>query len=159
MSANNRLVVGIGNEFRRDDGVGLILAERLKARQIPALDVVLHHGEGTGLMALWQGRSLAVVIDAVSSGKPAGSLHVIDAVRDSVPPDLILFSSHAFGLAEAVEMARNLDQLPKQLWIVGVEGQDFKHGQELSRDVASALDLALETVLTLITSPRADRAA
>lgn len=147
------LVIGIGNAFRQDDGVGLLLAGRLGALQLPGVDVVTHHGEGTGLMSLWRGRDCVVAIDAVSSGQPAGTLFVIDATNESIPSEWHLFSSHAFGLGEAVEMARSLGELPNKLWIVGIEGRNFSPGQELSPEVAGNLAQALEKVTGLITHP------
>ena len=155
MSGTEFLVIGIGNAFRQDDGVGLLLAERLGALQLPDVEVITHHGEGTGLMSLWNGREIVVAIDAVSSGQPAGTLFVIDATNESIPSEWHLFSSHAFGLGEAVKMARSLGELPKRLWIVGIEGKDFKPGQGLSPEVAGNLAQALVRVRGLITHPPA----
>jgi hydrogenase maturation protease len=156
LTASDWLVIGIGNEFRRDDAAGLMAAKELKDRALPGLDVVLHHGEGTGLMALWKGRERVVVIDAVSSGRPAGHLHLVDAARDAIPPDLTPFSSHVFGLAGAVELARDLGELPQILWIIGVEGGDFSFGQEPGPEVVLALPKAIDMVIDLV-SLRHDR--
>lgn len=153
MTASDPLVIGIGNEFRRDDSAGILAAGRLKALVPPGVEILAHHGEGTGLMALWQGRRLVVVIDAVSSGSAAGTLHLIDATRQCLPPEMKAFSSHAFGLAEAVELARDLGTLPQNLWIAGVEGKDFSPGQELSPEVADALDGIVQKVIELVMPP------
>ncbi|CAA6606142.1 Hydrogenase maturation protease family protein [Rhodospirillaceae bacterium LM-1] len=150
MTANDALIIGIGNEFRRDDSAGLLVAARIEARNLPGVEVLTHHGEGTGLMSLWQGRSLVVVVDAVSSGQDCGTLHVVNTRCEPIPSGWTLFSSHAFGLAEAVELARDLGELPQSLWIVGVEGKDFSHGQELSPAVAHALENAVTKVIELV---------
>lgn len=150
MTASDWLVIGIGNEFRCDDAAGLMVAEALKAKALPGLDIVLYHGEGTGLMALWKGRERVVVVDAVSSGRPAGHLHLLDAAHDAIPPDLTPFSSHVFGLGGAVELARDLGELPPVLWIIGVEGRDFSFGREPGPEVAQALPRAVDMVIGLI---------
>ncbi|MBF0269790.1 MAG: hydrogenase maturation protease [Alphaproteobacteria bacterium] len=154
MTANDALIIGVGNEFRRDDSLGLQVAARIEARNLPGVEVLTHHGEGTGLMSLWRGRSLVVVIDAVSSGQDGGTLHVVNTRLEPIPAGWTLFSSHAFGLAEAVELSRDLDELPPALWIVGLEGKDFSHGQELSSEVAHALESAVTKVIELV-SPMA----
>jgi hydrogenase maturation protease len=46
------LILGIGNRFRADDGVGPAVAGRLRALGIPAGE---HSGEGAGLMEAWEG--------------------------------------------------------------------------------------------------------
>lgn len=150
MTASDWLVIGIGNEFRCDDAAGLMVADALKAKALPGLDIVLHHGEGTGLMALWKGRERVAVIDAVSSGRPVGHLHLVDATHDAIPPDLTPFSSHVFGLSGAVELARDLGELPPILWIIGIEGQDFSFGQAPGPAVALSLPKAIDMVIGLV---------
>ena len=130
------LVIGIGNGFRRDDGAGLAVAQRLQGR--PGLKVLTHHGEGTGLMALWRGHSKVVVIDAASSGTAPGTIHHLSPC--AIPPDLRFFSSHAFGLAEAVAMSQALGDLPADFTVIAITGADFSAGEGLSEAVAAAVE-------------------
>jgi len=134
------LVIGVGHPFRRDDGIGPAVAEALAATGVEAL---IHHGEGTDLMARWRGRGTVVAIDATASGTAAGTVRVWDAVAAPLPAGLLPKGSHQFGLAEGIEMARLLGQLPETLMVIGVEGADFSAGQGLSPAVAAALPLAV----------------
>lgn len=129
------LVIGIGNAFRRDDGAGLAVAEALRGR--PGLQVLSHHGEGAGLMALWRGHDRVVVIDAASSGAAPGTVHRLRG--DQIPPGLRFFSSHAFGVAEAIAMATALGELPADFAVIAIEGADFSAGEGLSQAVAAAV--------------------
>lgn len=137
------LVIGIGNAFRRDDGAGVVLAGRLAALAPAGLDVVAHHGEGAELMELWRGRDRVVVVDAVASGAEPGTIHRFAAEREDLPAGLFCFSSHAFGLAQAVAMSRALGTLPSQLAVIGIEGADFGMGEGLSPAVAAAAEAVL----------------
>lgn len=150
MTASKTLVIGIGNEFRNDDSFGLVVASRLAGHSLNGVEILTHHGEGTGLMSLWQDHSRLVVIDAVSSNSPPGTIHLIDVANQALPPDWSLFSSHAFGLAQAIELSRDLGCLPRRAWVVGGEGEDFSHGQALSPALVSGVDIALEQILTII---------
>ena len=141
------LAIGIGHPFRRDDGIGAAVAEALTVTDI---DVLIHHGEGTDLMARWAGRDLVVAIDATASGAPAGTIRTWDAVAAPLPAGLLPKGSHLFGLAEAIELARLLGTLPASLMVVGVEGADFSTGQGFSPDVAAALPLAVGVVERLL---------
>jgi hydrogenase maturation protease len=130
------LVIGVGNAFRRDDGAGLAVAERLRGQA--GLEVLTHHGEGTGLMALWRGRPRVVVIDAASSDTPPGTIHHLTAA--AIPAGLKFFSSHAFGVAEAVAMSAALGDLPADFRVIAITGGDFSAGEGLTGPVAAAVE-------------------
>ena len=57
------------------------------------------------------------------------------------------FSTHGFGVAEAVELARSLNQLPPQLIIYGIEGKNFADGFGLSPEVEGAAAQVVRRVL------------
>ncbi|MGA4837575.1 hydrogenase maturation protease [Streptomyces sp. G45] len=126
-------VVGVGNEYRRDDGLGPAVVERLRrraaARPLPAgTTLTTCEGEPGRLLALWEGADLALVVDAAHAhpGTP-GRVHRIelDAERLARPPSA---TSHGLGLGEAVELARVLGRLPGRLVVYAVEGADHSLG-------------------------------
>lgn len=132
-------VIGIGNDYRRDDAAGRIVARRLKERMPPDLEIVEETGEGAALLDAWRGGEDVFLIDAVQSGAPAGTLHRIDVQTQPLPASLFRHSTHAFGIAEAVELARLLHQLPSRLIIYGIEGERFDAGVGLSPEVEKAV--------------------
>lgn len=148
---NDLLIIGIGNELAGDDGVGLYVARRLQARlaaELPAARVIEHSGEPASLIAHWveAKASTVIVIDAVYSGGKPGELHRFDANAGPLPAVTFTASSHALGLAEAVEIARATDQLPRRLIIYGIEGEQFYAGSGLSPQVAEAIPDVVERV-------------
>jgi len=86
-------------------------------------------------MERWRKADSVVLIDAVSSGAAAGSLHRLDGSRQPVPAVMWRHSTHAFSVAEAVELARALNRLPQRIVIFGVEGRCFDPGQAVSPEV------------------------
>lgn len=141
------LVIGVGNEFRRDDGVGPAVAARLEELS-PAVDVAYSpDGEPADLVTLWEDASVVIVVDAVHGGQgPPGRVH-----RLTVDADVVLApkatSSHGLGLGTAVEFARALDRLPERLVIYAVEGEDFGFGRELSPAVERAVEQLAESLV------------
>ncbi|MEW1928731.1 hydrogenase maturation protease [Streptomyces sp. NPDC088360] len=130
-------VIGVGNEFRRDDGVGweviARLRERAADRPLPTGTVLATcDGDPGRLIGLWEGADLAVVVDAAHA-HPAhpGLVHrlVLDADALDRPRTT---SSHGLGLGEAVELARVLGRLPGRLVVYAVEGADSALGTGLS---------------------------
>jgi len=138
-------VIGVGNEFRRDDGVGWAVVEQLRKRAETGphpSDTVWAtcDGDPGRLIALWESAALAVVVDAAHAhpGTP-GRVHrlELDAQRLDGPRTT---SSHGLGLGEAVELARVLGLLPDHLVVYAVEGADGSFGTGLSPAVAAAVD-------------------
>lgn len=141
------LVIGIGNSACGDDAIGRIIVRRIKRRNLPFLRAIEHEGEGTFLMELWKGVGHVVVVDAVSSGSVTGTVHRFDALLQSLPAQLFNLSTHAFGLVEAVELARALKQLPSRLIVFGIEGSLFRVGSKPSVAVQQAVPLIVNLVL------------
>ena len=98
-----------------------------------------YEGEPIGLLDLWAGADEVVLIDAVASSARAGTVHRLDPLAGPLPAGLASASTHAFGLAATIELARELGRLPPRLIVYGIEGQRFEAGAELSAPVAAAV--------------------
>ncbi len=136
------LVIGIGNPYRHDDGLGPALIERLRLAGEDRLEIVEETGEPAALVQRWSGRGCVLLVDAVDSGGLPGGLHRFDCQRGSWragPPPAVL-STHGSGIVEAVELGRALDRLPDQLVFFGIEVEDTSDGVGLSPKVSVALD-------------------
>ena len=142
--SSETLVIGIGNAFRGDDGIGLLVAQRLRELALPGVIVLEQSGEGTALVEAWGAAERAIVVDAVSSGSQPGALHRFEVNEQPLPAHFSGRSTHTFGLAEAVELARQLDRLPPRLVIYGIEGKSFAPGAELSPEVKAAAGTVIE---------------
>lgn len=149
------LIIGIGNAYRRDDGAGLAAAQRLEALHLPGVAVLLHAGEGASLMEAWQNADHVVLIDAVQSGAPPGTLHRIDASERDPAPALFSHSTHTFGVAEAIALARTLGRLPRRLVIFGIEGGDDRYGPGLTPEVENAVAQVTDAISALAGDARA----
>jgi hydrogenase maturation protease len=141
------LVIGVGNDYRRDDAAGLHVARRLRAAGV---SVVEQTGEGAALMEAWRDAPAVIMVDAVQSGAPPGTIHRLDARAGEIPRDFFHYSTHAFSVAEAVELARALGQLPPWFVVYGIEGSDFTCGTGLSPEVEAAAQESAERILTEI---------
>ena len=141
------LVIGLGNPLRGDDSAGRLVAAAVKRRNQPFLKVVESSGEGTDLMELWANADTVIVVDAVASGAETGMVHRFDASQQTLPVRFNNSSTHSFGLGEAVELARALNQLPKHLIVFGIEGKRFDAGSKLSTEVKKAIPTVVDEVL------------
>jgi hydrogenase maturation protease len=144
-----RIVIGIGNPFRSDDGAGPEVARRVRARAPVWVEVVEHDGEPAGLLDLWEDADLAVVVDAVRSCKGDPELfHRIEVDTDANDlASLPAVSSHGIGPGDAVELARALDRMPERLVLYGIEGTNFSPGLGLSPEIEVAVAAVADRVL------------
>jgi hydrogenase maturation protease len=134
------VVIGGGNPYRGDDAAGLAVAARLRDRAPAGVTVVECEQEPTRLLDAWEAADVALVVDAAASGAPPGTVHRFDGAAGAVPERVFRSSTHAFGVGDAVELARALDRLPPRLVVYGVEGADFTAGAPLSGPVADAVE-------------------
>lgn len=146
------VVIGIGNEFRRDDGVGPAVAalvrERSVTRPLPA-GATVHtcDAEPGRLMGLWEDAGLAVVVDACFPPSPRpGRVHRWCPLPDTAPRLTARHSTHGLGLAETVRLAHVLGRGPRRLVIYAVEGADSSLGTGLTPAVAGAARTLAEYV-------------
>ena len=110
----------------------------------------VYEGEPVGLIEDWTGADTVILVDAVSSGAVAGTVHRLDPLSEPIPAALSQGSTHAFGLAETIELARTLDRLPPRLTVYGIEGERFAAGQRLSPPVSAAVDAVREELRGLL---------
>ena len=134
------LIIGIGNRFRGDDALGCVLADQIKELAAPDVEVITHSGEPASLIDLWQSRDCVILVDAVSSRALAGTVHYIDLQKHGLPDQFRSYSTHAFGIAEAIELARVLEKLPPKIVFYGVEGKSFSATETISPEILLAME-------------------
>jgi hydrogenase maturation protease len=140
-------VIGVGNEWRGDDAVGLLVVRRLKAEQLPQVSITECRGTVTAVREAWNGAAGVIVVDAVISGGRPGAIYRFNAHGAGVPVELSRSpSSHGWGVAEALALGNVLQELPPFLIIYGLEGQNFGPGQEVSQEVAAAIPEAVRRI-------------
>jgi hydrogenase maturation protease len=141
------VVIGVGNADRGDDALGLEVTRRLRARPLGGAAVLDGDGDPAGILGAWAGRRLAVLVDASSGDDAPGTVRRFEAHRSPIPASLRHASTHSFGPAEAVELARALRQLPPEVIVFAVEGHRFAPGRGLSPAVEAAIPEVVERIL------------
>lgn len=144
------LVIGVGNELRRDDAAGLEVVRRARALS-PDADAIAfreHEGETLGLLEAWEGADAVVLADVIHGEEPLGVVHRFDASSRPLPARLEGSSStHAVGVAEAIELGRTLGRLPGRVVVYGITGRCFEAGTGISPGLLDQLDPLARRVL------------
>jgi hydrogenase maturation protease len=135
-------IIGCGNRDRMDDAAGVLAAERLRELGIPA---EIQSGGAFELIACWNVEEHVILIDAVVTGAPVGTVHVWDGNPPRVPVAQH-FSSHGFGLAEAFRLGKALHCLPERITVYGIEGDQFGMGEQVSPEVLASVNRVAQQV-------------
>jgi hydrogenase maturation protease len=141
------LVIGIGNEYRGDDGVGLAVVRALQSVDLTDGRLMESDGNCTTLLDAWKNVSKVILIDAVSSGAEPGTISRFDAHAQRIPATCAFSSTHAFGIVETLALACTLNQIPPSVIIYGIEGENFATGDNLSKAVRKAVQQVVTQVI------------
>lgn len=148
--ATRSLVIGIGNPYRQDDAVGCVAIQQLRSREIEDATLIESDGEGMSLIESWAVYENVILIDAVCSDGDAGKLYEWKADEEPIPVQYFKTSTHFVSVSEAIELARVLERLPKNLVVIGIEGEEFGMGEGLSSAVEDAIPKIKRRVAELI---------
>jgi len=144
--AGHRLLIGVGNPDRGDDGAGRAVARRLFERNACGLEVRECTGEATSLMSAWTGFDDVTLVDACRGAGPPGSIHRIGPDEVDRVARLQHGSTHSLGVATAIGLGRALGSLPSRLVIYAIEAGHAREGEGLSPEV----DHAVHEVVALV---------
>jgi hydrogenase maturation protease len=143
-----RVIIGVGNEFQGDDGIGRHVARKLRDA-VPADIIVLEEsGDTANLMEAWRGADYVIVIDAMVSGAIPGTVLCFNASETPLPREMFPhFSTHTYSVAESIQLARLLDRMPGKMIVYGIEGKQFETAGGLSSELLQKTDEIIEMLL------------
>ena len=129
-----RIVIGVGNRDRGDDGAGVAVAEQVTG----TINHVVQSG-AMDLYELWTATDSVVIVDAMRSGAPVGTVQHFDVLTAPLPSETFA-STHSFGPATSVELARALGRLPARIEVIGIEAGNLDVGAAMSEPVEEAVN-------------------
>lgn len=148
----NIVLVGVGQSLRGDDGAGIAAVQSWQSRYPLSLEhknlrVEIEQLPGLALLDLIHDAEAAIIVDAVHSGSPAGTIHQVTLNQ------LSGFTSgsntaHGWGVAETLALGNTLypETLPAEIILLGIEGEEFDPGDTLSLSVKKNLPTLVEQI-------------
>lgn len=153
-SPRRLLVVCVGNPDRGDDGLGPLVAKTLAAALPADVKLACANGDMLGLIPQWSHVEGMICVDAAALLTTPGRIHRFDLATSELPRDMTPSSSHALGLAEAIALARALEQAPRHIIVYAVEGASFAAGAPMTPVVAAAAAEVVGRVIAEVESLR-----
>jgi hydrogenase maturation protease len=142
------LVLGMGNPILSDDGVGLLVAERLRGTRLPAgVEVLQSEVAGLRLLELVRGFTRVIIIDALKSGREPGEVVRYEAAE--FKGGQRYGSAHSIGLDTVLELGRTLQYpMPEEVVVYAIEASDVEtFGEELTPPVAAAAERVTRLII------------
>jgi hydrogenase maturation protease len=142
------LVLGLGNILLQDEGLGVRALERLTARYCLPEEVQAIDGGvmGLDLLPYLEGVTHLVILDAVQTGQPPGTLVRLEG--EETPAALaVKMSMHQVGLQELLAVSRFQGHLPPRVVLWGMEPASLEPGLDLSPAVVAQLDDLVQAVV------------
>ncbi len=139
VTEKNILILGIGNLLLSDEGAGIRVIENIQKKYTLPETVEVTDGGTMGVELLpWiEGRTHIIIVDAVRSDNPPGTVIRIDNVpgffKDRISP-------HQIGITDVLAMASISDTLPPEVILIGIEPESLSGGLDLSDTVAGKID-------------------
>ncbi len=153
------VIIGVGNPYRGDDGVGRYVVRQLEGKLPSASRASESSGEALSLMEQWGEARVAILVDAIDAGKEPGAIVRMEASESALTAETFRASTHAFSVPEAVELARSLGQLPETVIVYGIQAAAFQHGEGLSPEAKRGADEAIGLILAELSVSKAENNA
>ena len=147
-------VIGLGNPLRRDDGIGIVLLEKLIDRKQELPKNIQYIDGGTGGMNILHTLvrfDIVLIIDAVYfNAKPGqGKLFTLDEIKTNRA--LISSSTHGTDILEVISLSKHLDEAPERIVVFGIQPKDTSMGEGLSSEVRKCINELLTTLMHELT--------
>ena len=147
---NPIVVLGLGNPLMADEGIGVHLIERLAqmAARYPGVDFVDAGTASLSVLHQIEGRRKAIFVDCAFMDEEPG------VIRRFTPGDvrstkvLARQSLHETDLLRVLCLAKQLDQVPEQVVIFGIQPGLVTPSGDLSAVLSGKIDAYLSEIIS-----------
>lgn len=137
------LVIGYGNTLRRDDGVGVKVAEAVGALNLPGVKVMTRHQLVPELAEEMSQARAVIFVDA--NAKATGNVKL----RSIKPANVNQNFAHATDPRSLLALSRQVFGQNPKAWMLAIPAEDFGFGDGLSPRAEAGLKVALEQIRQL----------
>ncbi|BAZ40403.1 hydrogenase maturation protease [Calothrix sp. NIES-4101] len=148
-------IIGCGNLNRSDDGVGVIIAQRLQQylTQNPHPHVSVYDCGTSGMEVMFQARGSRrlIIIDASSTGSEPGIVYTVPGEELETLPEPS-YSLHDFRWDNAIASGRKIFQqnFPRDVTVYLIEAANLGFGWELTPAVQNAANFVFAEIVKVM---------
>ncbi|MBN2603747.1 MAG: hydrogenase maturation protease [Candidatus Thermoplasmatota archaeon] len=146
-------VIGLGNPFRKDDGIGIKILDYIKLKKnilSGGIEIIDGGTGGMNLLHLITKFDLVFIIDAVNFNKKIGEIEIFDAKNLKSVKPFITQSTHCADFLNIIELSKKLGQVPDKIFIIGIHPGDTSFGNTISSELEKNIPVYLEKIFKKI---------
>lgn len=150
-------IIGCGNLNRSDDGVGVIIAQRLQQylAEHPHPNVVIYDCGTAGMEVMFQARGTQqlIILDASATGSEPGAIFKVPSSELEALPEPS-YSLHDFRWDNALAVGRKIfrEDFPKDVIVYLIEAENLDFGLELSPVVQRSAERVFQELINSLES-------
>ncbi len=145
-------IIAVGNPLRGDDGVGPAVLERLRETRLPEnVELIDSGSDPLDVVRHIMDAERAIVIDAAGMNREPGHIELLKPEDLRLAVNGGLCSTHGYGLAEGLELARAVG-FRTDVLIIGIQPENVSPRDGLSTSVASRIPDVINLVLEEVAS-------
>ncbi|MFW5904464.1 MAG: hydrogenase maturation protease [Candidatus Saliniplasma sp.] len=142
-------VIGLGNPLNGDDGIGIVLIQKLEERgKSPHISIFDAGTGGMKVLHFLKDLDKVIIIDAVDLDKEPGDFVFFnpEEVKSLKEPS----GTHDSNLFEVLELSKDLGEIPDEIIIMGIQPKCTEIGEDLSDEVENNLENMLDSLEEMI---------
>ena len=149
-------IIGCGNPNRKDDGVGVYVAQALLSwvakQTLPNISIYDAGTAGMDVMFKARGSDALIIIDANLSESEPGSLFIVPGEELANVPEPS-YNLHDFRWDNAIYAGKKIyqDEFPENIKVYLIEAESVELGLGLSQSVQDTADHVIEKIKQQIT--------
>ncbi len=145
-------VIGVGNSLMADDGIGLLVLDRLNERYGDRDDmefIPLATG-GMDLLHVLPGLDIAVIIDAGDFGGEPGD-HQIFSPEEVVSVKPIRgYSLHELDIMRVLKLSKEMGEAPEEIYVMAIQPEKVCYNEQMTQILLDRIDDYVEELAGLI---------
>ncbi len=147
------VILGVGNELLRDEGIGVHVARRMAGMEFPFPVEIIEAGNVPDCWQAYEPVGRLVVIDAVFGGGEPGAVYRFRP--EEVDWETCLSTSmHHLSFLESLKLGEIAGERPETIVLIGVEPKEVSWGMELSEEVQRCVPRVVDIVVNEIVRNR-----
>jgi len=144
-------IIGVGNIFMGDDGVGAAVLELLKNEPLPENVMLINNGtSGMSLLHTLARLDAAIIVDAVDFGGSPGEACGFTPEDVKSTKQVPGLSTHECDLLSVIELSGKLCECPETIIIFGIQPAAMISSKELSPALKMKLPELVKDILGII---------
>lgn len=142
-------VIGIGNPLRSDDGIGIVLIEKLQENNEHFFKNIDFLDGGTGGFNLLHDLSKydkIILVDAVKINKKPGETMFVNIKEIKSKNSDINITTHEQDFLKIINLSEKLDEKPSEIYIYAIQPKDLYYTQGLSKIIKEKINFYLKDI-------------